>query len=59
MKVLAIALLVLGAAVNYLSKVIYKVIKKAEATDEENVRVKLIGVLVFLVGLVLTIIYFR
>ena len=59
MKVLAVALLIIGAVINYLSKLIYKLLYKKEAQDEENVRVKLIGVVIFLVGLILTVIYFR
>ena len=53
MKVLAVALLIIGAVINYLSKIIYKLFSKKEAQDEENVRVKLIGVVIFLVGLIL------
>jgi len=58
-KVLAVALMIIGAVINYLSKFIYKAVRKTEASDENNVRVKLLGVIVFLVGLVLTVIYFR
>ena len=56
MKVLAVALLIIGAVINYLSKIIYKLFSKKEAQDEENVRVKLIGVVIFLVGLILTVV---
>ena len=59
MKILAVALLVVGAVINYLSKAVYKLFFKKEASDEEHIRVKLIGVIIFLVGLILTVIYFR
>lgn len=59
MKFTAVLLLILGALINYLSKFIFKAVRKAEPTDKQNLSVKLIGVAVFLVGLILTVVYFR
>ena len=55
MKVFAVILLIMGALISYLSKIIITKVFKREVTDEYNVYVKLCGFLLVLAAVVITI----
>ncbi len=55
MKVFAVILLIVGALISYLSKIIITKVLKREVTDEYNVYVKLCGFLLVLAAVVITI----
>ena len=55
MKVISIVLLIVGALISYLSKIIITKVLKREVNDTINVYVKLSGFLLVLASVVITI----
>ena len=49
----------MGAIIAYFSKYIFRLIGKTEPTDEQNVKIKLVGLAVVLAAVILTVVFLR
>lgn len=59
MKYLILVLLAAGAFVAYLSKYIFRWVKKEDPTPKQNVNIKLIGLALVLAAVVMTFAFLR
>lgn len=59
MKYVILVLLAVGAFVAYLSKHIFRWVKKEDPTPKQNVNIKLIGLAFVLIAVVMTFVFLR
>ena len=59
MKYVILVLLAVGAFVAYLSKYIFRWVKKEDPTPKQNVTIKLIGLAFVLIAVVMTFVFLR
>ena len=59
LKILVFILLAVGAAIAYLSKYIIRLVRKNEPTEEQIIKLKLVGLFFVIVAVILVFVFLR
>ena len=59
LKILIFILLAVGAAIAYLSKYIIRLVRKTEPTEEQIIKLKLVGLSFVIVAVILVFVFLR